>query len=127
MACRAKVAPQQSARAWWAYRGIERPNATRRATHLGMPAQKRREPAINRLRFTDTISVITDFALRQLAGQHDGLVVAVVLACLRSINLCLADVGKLTFCSQHILEVGQFYNFKQYRGRNAIFWARKIL
>ena len=30
-----------------ALRGIERPNATRSATHSDMPARKRREPAIN--------------------------------------------------------------------------------
>jgi hypothetical protein len=30
-----------------ALRGIERPNATRWATHSGMLARKRREPAIN--------------------------------------------------------------------------------
>ena len=37
-----------------ALRGIEWPNATRRATHSDLPAQKRWEPATKRLRFTDT-------------------------------------------------------------------------
>ena len=47
-------------------RGIEWPNATRRATHSDMPARKRREPAIYRLGFTDIISVFVDFALRHI-------------------------------------------------------------
>jgi hypothetical protein len=60
--------------------GIERSNATRCATHSDMPAKNRREPAINRLRFTDTISVFVDFAVRHRGdGEHDSLVIAVNL------------------------------------------------
>ncbi len=63
-------------------RRIEGKNATRWATHSGMPAQKRRKPAVNRMRFTDIVSVFADFAVRQFgAGEHDGLVIAVALVC----------------------------------------------
>ena len=45
-----------------------------------MPAKNRREPAINRLRFTDAISVFVDFAVRHRGdGEHDSLVIAVNL------------------------------------------------
>ena len=62
--------------------GIKGPNATRWATHSGMPAKNRQEPAVNRLRFTDAVSVFADCAVRHIgACEHDGLVPAVALAC----------------------------------------------
>ncbi len=55
-------------------RGIEWPNATRRATHSDMPAQKRREPAIFPQMFTDNRSVFSNCAARHIgAGEHDSL------------------------------------------------------
>ena len=32
-ACRGEVAPQHAGLGWWAYRGVEAPNATQNATH----------------------------------------------------------------------------------------------
>ncbi len=65
-------------RAWC---GVEGANATQDATHMDGAARERRKPANYRLRFTDTKSVFADCAARQTgAGEHDGPVIAVVLA-----------------------------------------------
>ncbi len=69
-ACRGEVAPQYASLGWWAYRGIERPNATRVATHSDVPAQERRGLAVNWLRFTDRQSVFVDFAARYVGASE---------------------------------------------------------
>ncbi len=67
-ACRGQVAPQYASLGWWAYRGVERPNATRGATHTDMTAKKWQKLAIYRPRFTDIKSVFVDFAVRHRVG-----------------------------------------------------------
>ena len=73
-ACRGEFAPQHASLGWWAYRGVEAPNATHCATHSDRTAQKRRKLANYRPKFTDKESVFLDFAVRYRGGgEHDGL------------------------------------------------------